>query len=120
MMQFTIIILVILLYLSTSTKNRHATIHIMVLYNLEGSWANSTDSKTITPLWEKYVNDKFNNDITWPFPIKVEGFNCKSNVSVVRRVMETRLSDKSKPSTIINIISFSSPYVMINTTENFS
>jgi hypothetical protein len=106
---FLLIVLMVIVMLSTlvfGQDTRHSTIHIMVLFSTQGSYANVSDYRTVFPRWQQYVNDKYITDKSWPFNISLEHTDVQSNISFINSVMEKRLSSTTLPGIIISLLMF--------------
>lgn len=96
-----VVFLTIMGTLAFTRDSRHSTIHIMLLFSTQGSYANVSDYRTVFPHWQQYVNDKYNNDVTWPFHISLEHTDVQSNISFISSIMEQRLSSTTLPGNMI-------------------
>jgi hypothetical protein len=106
-----IVLLTMMGTLAFSRDGRHSTIHIMVLFSTQGSYANVSDYRTVFPHWQQYVNDKYDNDVTWPFNISLEHTDVQSNISFINIIMEQRLSSTTLPGNIISCIMFDARFL---------
>jgi len=75
-------------------------LHVLILYSLEGNYANYTDLRFIAPYWQQHVITKveeYSPMKLWPFNLTLEYFDIKSDCKLIDELLTKRYSDMSLP-----------------------